>query len=156
MQIPASGINGICATPISQRYLPLAATPRHVSEMPFFSKRHNKISKGHTDTCFCQTQDLIYLYNQAPISQFFQNWDASFWHKGPHICLYYILWDALMKYNIVYFYVLLTVLVLLLARVSHSYTVFLPLSQESIRRIYFWISLGILKNMFGIDEMISE
>ena len=70
------------------------------------------------------------------------------------MCLYYILWDALMKYNIVYFYVLLIVLVLLLAGVSDSYTVFLPSSQESIRCIYFWISQGILKNMFGIAEMI--
>ena len=48
-----------------------------------------------------------------------------------------------MKYDIAYFYVLLIVLVLLLSRVSDSYTVFLPLSQESIHRIYF---LNVLRN----------
>ena len=39
----------------------------------FFSKRYNWISKCRSDTCLCQTQDVICLNDQTPISHLAQH-----------------------------------------------------------------------------------
>ena len=70
-------------------YLLLAPNLTPISEMPFFSKRYNWISKCRSDTCFCQRQDVICL-NDLTRHQYLillKILDTCFWHKVL-ICSY--------------------------------------------------------------------
>ena len=68
-QVSQSGLKGKCIT----REIPASGTKSDAYFWDAFSKRYNEISKCRSDTCFSQTQDVICLNDQTPMSHFAQN-----------------------------------------------------------------------------------